>query len=114
MSFWDEVRKIADGIVEFFKSGKAEELLGAALQVAAIVIKVVAMFNDAPPKERRPQVARDIMKFIKYAPDGVLEGIESLKRKGRLDKMTSADMDRVLGLATGEFIDAKNKEEGKA
>ena len=109
MNFWDEVRKIAEAIKEFFVSGQAEELLGEALQVALIIVKVIAMFNDEPPKERKPQIARDILKFVKYAPDGALEELEELKRNGKLHLMSGADMDRVLGLATGAFIDGEKK-----
>jgi len=109
MSFWDEVEKLWDSIVEFFKSGKAEELFSEAFQVALIIVKIIAMFNDEPPKERKPQIARDIMKFVKYAPDGALEELEELKRNGKLRLLTGADMDRVLGLATGAFIDGEKK-----
>ena len=113
MTFWDEVKQIAADVFEFFRSSKAEELLGDALRAAAIIVKIIAMFNDPPPNERKPQVARDILKFVKYAPPGALEELEDLKRNGKLDEMTAADMDRALGLATAAFIDQDKRRAGK-
>lgn len=115
MGFWDDVREILEKIVQFFKSEEAQQLLAEALKVAVMIVKVIAMFNDPPPSERKPQVARDIFKFIKYAPPGALLKIEELKEHGKLNQISSADMDRVLGEAIAAFVEGKVKDKkGKA
>ncbi len=94
---------------KFFGSDKSKEIIQVSVEILMLVAAVLDRFNTPLTSQEKREGVRFIAKFLKYTPPDLLQKIVELRKKSEFEKLDSADLDAVVGLAISSYVKTKQE-----
>ena len=125
MGLWDQIEKgaavvgkILGGFWDWVTDTETQKQAERLIQIIGIIIGGIGLISSQPiPNERRPMLARDILKWLKAIPEEQLAKIVLAKADGVLDEALDEEMDEACGMMIGRYMrdqDDRPARKGKA
>jgi len=104
MGWWQNVVDALTKVYEWFNSEKGQETIANIGKAIAIIVQVIGAMNEEPTNERKRDLVRQMLNWLKYADPQDLAMLLEIKNTGALDDLTPEEMDLQCGIVTGAFV----------